>query len=93
MWMTDKAETGRWPVAGKQPTRPDDGRLHTTSDTQKETLIMYEIVYDYTDEGGYENCNNVETFEGAWTELQAYIKTMKKNGCYHITVTKVRDGE
>ena len=52
---------------------------------------MYEIIYDYTDEGGYESRNNVETFEGTWTELQAYIKSMRKNGCYNITATEVRD--
>ena len=51
---------------------------------------MYEIIYDYTDEGGYESCNNVETFEGTWTELRAYIQSLKKNGCYNITAAEVR---
>lgn len=53
---------------------------------------MYEIIYDYTDEGGNESCNNVETFTGTWDELQAYIKSMRKTGCYNITATEVRDG-
>ena len=50
---------------------------------------MYEIIYDYTDEGGYESRNNVETFTGDWNELQAYIKAMKKNGCYNIVATEL----
>lgn len=54
---------------------------------------MYEIIYDYTDEGGYESRNNTETFEGTWTELQAYIKKMRKQGCYNITATEVRAEE
>lgn len=45
---------------------------------------MYEIIYDYTDESGYEFRNIMETFEGTWTELQDYIKQMKENGCYNI---------
>ena len=42
---------------------------------------MYEIIYDYTDDSGYECRNNVETFEGTWDELQAYIRDMRRNGC------------
>lgn len=52
---------------------------------------MYEIIYDYTDEGGYESRDNMETFTGTWTELQAYIKQMRKQGCYNIVATEVRN--
>lgn len=52
---------------------------------------MYEIIYDYTDEGGNESRNITETFTGDWTELQAHIKAMRKQGCYNITATEVRD--
>lgn len=54
---------------------------------------MYEIIYDYTDDSGYECCNNVETFEGTWDELQAYIRDMRRNGCYNISATCIRDGD
>lgn len=50
---------------------------------------MYEIIYDYTDEGGYESRNNVERFDGTWTELQAYVKAMRRQGCYNIEATAV----
>ena len=50
---------------------------------------MYEITYDYTDDGGYESRNNVETFTGTWTDLQAYIKVMRRQGCYNITANAV----
>lgn len=53
---------------------------------------MYEIIYDY-DDGWTEYQNNVETFEGSWSELQAYIKQMKKNGCYNISATCIREDE
>lgn len=51
---------------------------------------LYEIMYDYTDEGGNEEKNIREEFEGTWTELQDYIKQMRKNGCYNITAAEVR---
>lgn len=51
---------------------------------------LYEIMYDYTDEGGNEEKNIHEEFEGSWTELQAYIEQMKKQGCYNITAAEVR---
>jgi hypothetical protein len=49
--------------------------------------MEYEIIYDYTDDGGYESRNNVESFTGDWLELQDYIKQMKKQGCYNIYVS------
>lgn len=52
---------------------------------------MYEIIYDYTDDCGNENRNLTETFTGSWTELQDHIKLMRKNDCYNITVSSVRD--
>ena len=53
--------------------------------------MKYEVIYDYTDECGYEYLNNVETFPGAWDELQAYIKVMKRQGCYNITATAIEE--
>lgn len=53
----------------------------------------YEIIYDYTDKGGYESRNNVEMFNGTWLELQAYIKSMRKNGCYNIVATRVKGAD
>ena len=52
---------------------------------------MYEIIFDYTDDYGYESRNNVEMFTGSWTELQDHIKKMRRNDCYNITATSVRD--
>jgi len=52
---------------------------------------MYEIVYDY-DDGWSESRNNVETFEGSWSELQDHIKKMRRNGCYNIYATSVKEG-
>ena len=52
---------------------------------------MYEIIYDYLDDAGNENRNIVETFEGDWTELQTHLKKMRKNGCYNITATALRE--
>ena len=43
-------------------------------------MSIYEIIYDYDDER-----NICETFEGDWGELQDYIKTMRKQGCYNIS--------
>ena len=50
---------------------------------------MYEIVYDYTDLSGFEIKNIHEYFSGTWTELQAYIRTLRKQGCYHISAASV----
>lgn len=50
---------------------------------------VYEIIYDYTSEEGYEETNNVEEFEGTWSELQDYIKQMRRNGCYNIDANEV----
>ena len=51
---------------------------------------MYEIIYDY-DDGWTEHRNVIEEFTGSWTELQAYIKTMRKHGCYNITASIIRE--
>ena len=53
--------------------------------------MKYEIIYDYSDDYGYEYLNNKETFYGDWIELQAEIKQMRKNGCYNITATALED--
>jgi len=45
---------------------------------------LYDIYYDYEDEGGYIWRDNKEEFEGDWHELQDYINSMRRNGCYHI---------
>lgn len=50
---------------------------------------MYEITYDYTDESGYEQRNIREYFSGSWTELQAYLRLMREQGCYHISAASV----
>ena len=50
---------------------------------------MYEITYDYTDEGGFERRDITEIFKGTWTELQAYIRAMRRSGCYNIAANAV----
>lgn len=58
---------------------------------------LYEIVYDWCgssdefDSGEASNC--FEEFVGTWTELQDYIREMKKNGCYNIVATFINDVE
>lgn len=52
---------------------------------------MYEVVYDRIDDGGREFHSIVEIFEGTRAELQAYIRRMRKEGCYNITTTVVRE--
>lgn len=54
-------------------------------------MSEYEIIYDYTDDGGYENRNCVEEFTGTWSELQACLKRMREQGCYNITAAEVRE--
>jgi len=51
--------------------------------------MIYEIFYDFTDDGGYENRNIHEVFEGSWSELQDCIKSMKQNGCYNIDAVAI----
>ena len=51
--------------------------------------MMYEITYDYTDEGGCESRNITERFDGTWTELQEYIRTMRRTGCYNIAASAI----
>lgn len=53
--------------------------------------MEYAIFYDYTDDGGYEGRNNVEYFYGTWLELQDAIKSMRKQGCYNITASAVKE--
>lgn len=53
-------------------------------------MELYEIIYDYTDESGFEAKNCVEEFEGTWLELKAYIKKPRQNGCYNITAAALR---
>lgn len=50
---------------------------------------VYEITYDYTSEEGYEETDNVEQFEGTWSDLQDYIKQMRRNGCYNIDASEI----
>lgn len=45
---------------------------------------LYDIFYDYEDEEGYVWRDNKEEFEGDWHELQNYIKSMRRYGCYNI---------
>ncbi len=63
----------------------------TTNEKEDHEMDTYEIMYDYTDDGGNENTNCYETFEGSWTELQEYIKQMRENGCYNITAAVIRE--
>lgn len=52
--------------------------------------MEYEITYDYS--GEYSDEYNIrETFVGSWTELQDYIKNMRRNGCYNIYAACVSD--
>ena len=52
---------------------------------------MYQIIYDYCSDEGYTETNIVEDFKGAWSELQEYIKTMRKNGCYNIVAAAITE--
>lgn len=47
-------------------------------------IDKYEIIYDYSDEWS-DSINLVEYFEGSFSELQEYLKQMRKNDCYNIT--------
>lgn len=55
--------------------------------------MTYEIIYDWDNwdpeyPDAYSEEKNIrEEFTGTWTELQEYIKTMKKQGCYNIDAT------
>lgn len=49
--------------------------------------MKYRIIYDYCDEYGYVYEDCVEDFDGSYTELQDYIKEMKRNDCYNINAT------
>ena len=55
-------------------------------------MAKYEIIYDVSD-GFSEEHNKLERFEGSWTELQAYIKDMKRTGCFNIDATCIDDDE
>lgn len=62
-------------------------------------MQKYEIIYDYDNsaldyDGGYFEEKNIrEEFTGSWDELQDYIKSMKKNGCYNIDAVALYDIE
>ena len=64
----------------------------TRSNTTKGGPIMlYEIAYDYTDDSGYESRNSIDHFDGSWHDLQKYIREMRKDGCYNIVATCIRE--
>lgn len=54
-------------------------------------MATYEIIYDYCGEDYSEEYGCTEEFEGSWTDLQAYIKAMRREGCYNITATCISD--
>ena len=59
-----------------------------------ESNSVYEISYDIdSPDTGEAYKDNYEKFEGSWSELQEYIKQMKKNGCYNINATYEYDNE
>lgn len=49
----------------------------------------YEIIYDYTDEGGFEIKNITERFYGTYDELQDYINKLRALNCYYISATYI----
>ena len=49
---------------------------------------MFEIIYDY-DDGWTETRNISETFTGTWDELQDYLKSMRRRGCYNISAASL----
>ncbi len=49
----------------------------------------YEIIYDYTDEGGFEAKNITERFYGTYEELQKYINFLRDSNCYYISATYI----
>lgn len=55
--------------------------------------MVYEIIYDYTDETGEEIRDLVEEFEGDWEELQDTIRVIKANGGYNIEACAYEEEE
>ena len=49
---------------------------------------MFEIIYDY-DDGWTDTRNISETFKGTWDELQDYLKSMRRHGCYNISAAAI----
>lgn len=58
---------------------------------------LYSIMYDYDydddmEKGGvYTSKNNEEHFRGSWSDLQDYLKQMRKQGCYNIDANEIGD--
>ena len=52
----------------------------------------YEIIFDF-DDGWTTEFALSEIFEGTWTELQEYLKQMKKWGCYNISASLLYEYE
>lgn len=54
-------------------------------------MAKYEITYDWS--GDYSDEKNLtEIFEGTYDELKEELKSMKKSGCFNISVAEI-DGE
>ena len=51
--------------------------------------MKYEIVYDFCGEDYSEEYGCTDYYEGSWLGLQAYIKSMRRDGCYNITAACV----
>lgn len=49
-------------------------------------MTAYEIIYDWADD--YSDVTNIreEIIFSSWEDLQKYIKEMRQNGCYNISV-------
>ncbi len=56
-----------------------------------ERTEKYEIIYNYTDESGYESRNIHETFEGDWNKMREHVKSLREDGCYNIDVALIED--
>lgn len=82
-----------WKSAWKSGTLPkyfgESSTKRSISGSKRLSESVYEILYDYDDESGEIYRNNSETFEGTWSDLQDYIKQMRRNGCYNIDANEV----
>ena len=57
-------------------------------------MTTYEIIYDYCSEEGYEERNCYETVEMTYEQMRDYVKVMREQGCYIISVSAIdEDGE
>lgn len=51
-------------------------------------MEVYELIYDYCHEDGFEDYGILETVEvKGWGELKKIIKQMRQNGCYNINAS------